>query len=126
MNNQQLKNIRIYEIGFSELEMAFHLNMSVLDYKEIEKGEYKLSQIEVDTVRTLAEKYAIPQIQDDYVKNLVKDKNMALNDKARLIARVDKSMAAMGTDSYINTVSLMPEKVILKHLGNRVVGDIDG
>jgi hypothetical protein len=126
MNNQQLKSIRTYKLGFSELEMAFHLNMSVLDYKEIEKGEYKLSQIETDTVKTLAEKYTIPRINDHYVFDMLKDSSIDLKGKAQLIAKFDLNVASMQTDGNIDRVSLMPEIVILKHLEARVIGDIDG
>jgi len=125
MNKSELINIRTRELGFAPIEMAYHLNMPVSDYHEIEKGEYQLSLGEQAIVKTLVTKYSIPNIHDDCILETIKTPDSGLYEKAKSIYNYSYNMLCRSTDGHIDEHSLMQPKEILIHLQNRLEEDID-
>jgi hypothetical protein len=125
MNSEKLTRIRTNELGFTTLEMAFHLDMSILDYTHIETGEYELSFRELSLVSTLVSKYKIPNINDTYVMDIVKNPNLNLSQKSQKIAKCDYNEACKRSNKPVDRSKLMSDETILRHLENRIEGDID-
>lgn len=125
MNNEKLKQIRTKQLGFSPLEMGYHLNISVSDYKDIEKGEYKLSLYEIGLVEHLVDLYSLPHIDDEYIKEVVKKTEPSLLEKRNMISRFQYSDACQRTSGKVKRSELMSDRDILIHLENRVSGEVD-
>lgn len=120
MNNYDLKSIMDYNLGIDNLQMAKLMDISPAKLELFLSGEANLDGDSVLKIYELKEKFSIPRIGSQTVKEILNNPGLTIEDKAESISHFDYDCACRETDGIVNRSKLMKVDKIIQNINNRI------